>query len=315
MEKRSSYGSGLAEGGAEEFVAYPDRATTNIWYGHVPDRYPRHWHGDVEIIEVLRGSVHATVGEQSYRLRAGEVLLIPSGQPHSLSMGAESERYIYQFQLSPVLGVSSFGMLRRLLLTPLLLTPEMPVTAQVRGVLAEVVEEAWRRGALSDLRIYGALLRLYALLGDAWSRGEVGNGAPAQRAANQVIMGDAVSYIGRHYMEPLSLEQMAARAGFSPCYFSRLFRRYTGVTFLQFLTRKRLSSACHLLAFSDLPVAQVWTQAGFASVASFNRAFREERHQTPSAYRRASRESRAHGEPHGESHGKQEKPQEKTNGV
>lgn len=288
VEKRSSYGSGLS-GGAEEFVSYPARSTTNAWYGCEPDHYPRHWHGDVEIIEVLRGSVRATVGEQGYRLQAGEVLLIPSGQPHSMSTRPESERYVYQFQLFPVMGVRGFGALRPLLLTPVLLTPEMPVTSQVRALLAEAVKEAGDRGALSDLRIYGIILQLYAVLGDAWERGEVDGSVPQRHTANQAIMDDAAGYIGRHYMEQLSLEQMAARAGLSPCYFSRLFRRYTGVTFLHYVVQKRLAAACHLLAYTDLPVAQVCVQAGFLSQATFIRNFREEMRVTPTAYRRASR--------------------------
>lgn len=288
VEKRSSYGSGLS-GGAEEFVSYPARSTTNAWYGCEPDHYSRHWHGDVEIIEVLRGSVRATVGEQRYRLQAGELLLIPSGQPHSMSTRPESARYVYQFQLFPVMGVRGFGALRPLLLTPVLLTPEMPVTSQVRALLAEAVKEAGDRSALSDLRIYGIILQLYAVLGDAWERGEVDGSVPQRHTANQAVMDDAAGYIGRHYMEQLSLEQMAARTGLSPCYFSRLFRRYTGVTFLHFVEQKRLAAACHLLAYTDLPVAQVCVQAGFLSQATFSRNFREEMRVTPTAYRRASR--------------------------
>ena len=101
MEDHSSYGSALVDAamnGAEEFVNYPERATTRVWHGFVPDHYARHWHGDVEIIMTLKGCVRVTVGEDPFRVKEGEVLIIPAGQSHSLTMGQDCERYLYQFQ-------------------------------------------------------------------------------------------------------------------------------------------------------------------------------------------------------------------------
>lgn len=293
MEDHSSYGSALVDAamnGAEEFVNYPERATTRVWHGFVPDHYARHWHGDVEIIMTLKGCVRVTVGEDPFRVKEGEVLIIPAGQSHSLTMGQDSERYLYQFQLSPVIGIHDFALLRRLLITPLYLTRELPVTGPVRALLTEVAEEAWYRDGLSDLNIYSCFLRMYALLGRAWKSGQLSGLSSPKRTANQVVIDDAVNYITRHYMEPVSLDFLARSASFSRCYFSRIFRRYTGMTFTQFLTRKRLSVAGQLLVYSDLPVSQVCIQSGFASLATFTRVFREQLGMSPSAYRRACRE-------------------------
>ncbi len=54
-------------------------------------------------------------------------------------------------------------------------------------------------------------------------------------------------YINVHYMENLSLEEVAAVSGFSKFHFTRIFKQYMNMTFYEYLNSKRVKRAEELL--------------------------------------------------------------------
>ena len=83
----------------------------------------------------------------------------------------------------------------------------------------------------------------------------------------------------------VSLETLAAKAGWSPFHFHRAFRQVVGETPKQYTLRLRLERAAARLAATSEPVLSIATSAGFASHEVFTRAFRRQFGRTPSAYR------------------------------
>jgi AraC-like DNA-binding protein len=77
------------------------------------------------------------------------------------------------------------------------------------------------------------------------------------------------------YAEPLSLDDMAAVAGFSRYHFAREFRVVFGETPRAYLSRRRVERAKDLLVHANLTVTEVCMVVGFSSLGSFSRRFRE----------------------------------------
>ena len=73
--------------------------------------------------------------------------------------------------------------------------------------------------------------------------------------------------------EPLSLGEMAGRAGLGRFHFLRAFRAATGTTPHQYLVAARLRRAARLLLTTDLPVTDVALEAGFGDLSNFIRTF------------------------------------------
>lgn len=84
----------------------------------------------------------------------------------------------------------------------------------------------------------------------------------------------------------VSLDALAARAGWSPFHFHRAFRKIVGETPKQYILRLRLERAAARLATRSEPIVRIAADAGFASHEVFTRAFRRQFGVTPSAYRR-----------------------------
>ena len=96
---------------------------------------------------------------------------------------------------------------------------------------------------------------------------------------------DLLDYIDNHYAEDLNLEDIADSIGFSKYHFSRLFKQYTNFTFCDYLCYRRIKAAEALLVQPELSITEVALQAGFPSISTFNRLFKQEKNCTPSEYR------------------------------
>lgn len=92
-------------------------------------------------------------------------------------------------------------------------------------------------------------------------------------------------YLNIHYMEPISLEDMAQKLYLSKGYLSRFFIQCFGVTFSQYLKEIRLKHAMSELQYTDKPVTQIALDNGFSGSSFFNRTFREKFKMNPTEVR------------------------------
>lgn len=88
---------------------------------------------------------------------------------------------------------------------------------------------------------------------------------------------------------PLTVEALAAVAGFSPYYFHRIFAAYLHETSSDFVRRIRLEWAARRLVLSREPVTQLALAAGYETPAAFSRAFKKHFRISPRAFRRLRR--------------------------
>ena len=97
----------------------------------------------------------------------------------------------------------------------------------------------------------------------------------------------AKTYIGKHVTDSLTASQVARHVGLNKDYLTRLFRRSTGLTLVEYLSHERVERAKDLLADPHVRIADVGFSAGFGSVPHFNRVFRKLSGTNPRAYRRS----------------------------
>lgn len=97
------------------------------------------------------------------------------------------------------------------------------------------------------------------------------------------------AYLAANYQQKLSLSDVAARFYLSPYYLSRLFRRVTGQSIVDYINGRRIEAAQRLLETTDLNISTVAEQTGFASAAHFRRVFRETMGTGPLQYRKSHR--------------------------
>lgn len=106
----------------------------------------------------------------------------------------------------------------------------------------------------------------------------------------------AIEFIEAHFDRPITLARLAAVVGLSPFHFHRQFKRSAGLTPQKYIYQLRIEQAKTLLSESDLPLAEVAIQVGFADQSHFTVAFRRATSMTPRTYRNASEPAHRRGE-------------------
>lgn len=113
-----------------------------------------------------------------------------------------------------------------------------------------------------------------------------GNQIAVQIANRELpVITQAKRYIHDHHAEDLSLGRVAAAVNTSFFYFCKLFRKVTGTTFTEFLSRTRVEKAKNLLLNQNLRISEIAYEVGFQSLTHFNRTFKNIAGESPTAYR------------------------------
>jgi len=104
----------------------------------------------------------------------------------------------------------------------------------------------------------------------------------------------AKRFVQEHVDGPITLAGVVGHVGVSRFYFCKLFKRATGMTLTEYVTRVRLERAKTLLGDPALRISEVVFASGFGSIPRFNSVFKRHLGMAPTAYRETLR-SRAHG--------------------
>jgi len=113
---------------------------------------------------------------------------------------------------------------------------------------------------------------------------------PASRGGLRVAH-TAIQRMLANLGEPLTVTELARACGVGVTSFSSGFRQATGTTPHRYLRKARIERACELLRSTGLSIGEIAGAVGFRGQSHFCSAFIAERGLTPSAYRRACRES------------------------
>jgi AraC-like DNA-binding protein len=92
-------------------------------------------------------------------------------------------------------------------------------------------------------------------------------------------------YIAEHHAEELALGDVAKAVNMSAFYFCKTFKKATGMTFTDYLSRVRVEKVKNLMLNPHRRVSEAAFKAGFQSLSQFNRVFRRIAGETPTAYR------------------------------
>lgn len=134
------------------------------------------------------------------------------------------------------------------------------------------VEEAYYATRVLARDQYESMVRLITIF--ARHLAACGNQIALQRSApiNSPVL-RARQIIDEGFREELSLGEIAQRVNVSAGYFSTLFKRATGLNFVDYVARLRVEKAKYLLQNPKFRVSEVAYEVGFQSLSQFNRAF------------------------------------------
>ncbi len=104
---------------------------------------------------------------------------------------------------------------------------------------------------------------------------------------NSELITKALNYIKvENKKSNITIDDVAAHAGFSTDYFNRIFFAHTGFNIMEYVRFSRLKKAAHLLRGTNNDILDIALDCGYEAHESFSRAFKNQYGMSPSEYRK-----------------------------
>jgi AraC-like DNA-binding protein len=253
-----------------------------------------HAHPCFELIHIRSVSVYSVVGDAQGVFEADQLLLLAPGVPHSfytagfIPHGEAIEMRLVYFSPDLVDGARTPELAD---LGPMLARARrgLRFTGHASAEAASLIDSVVDLGATSESA--ALLLRALARLAREPEARQIAEHETSSRFRGEEMarLDGLRAIVRRRFREPLTLEDVAGEAGMSASTVNHLLKKYLKVTFLEHLSGIRLDHAKHLLATTDADITEIAFAAGFGSLATFNRRFRDSQKQAPHEYREARR--------------------------
>ncbi len=273
--------------GNQEAVDFLPQSHLRIWYNTQLNGYEPHHHHALEIILVMENLYPVRVGSEEFLMNAGDILFIPPDMLHTIS-GGRGVRFIFQIDLSPLKVFIDFNAIEPILMKPLYLTDDSDrdIKNEISDCLMKIVDIYFQNENMWELSIFSILLELVATIGkqNFLQKESFKPESGSSSMMNYEKFANLLKYMDDHYSEDLTLDWAAGFAGFSKFHFLRLFKEYTGTTYHDHLSHKRIQAAQNLLSTNE-SISNIASYTGFNNLTSFCRCFKKYTGMSPSEYR------------------------------
>jgi AraC-like DNA-binding protein len=254
----------------------------NLWYYRNQGRtHALHRHAELESNLVTQGAGLYLLANRKYRIHRGDLLWLFPAQEHVLvEQTLDFEMWI--------------GVYRQRLVRRVAIDPDARVLRQADPA-GEYCRRLPRQGRTQLEALFSEIARTqvspglfnaglsYTLL-KAWQHFEHAAVVPVEDVHPAV---ERAARLIRDQVDPLSLEELALRAGLSPARLSRLFKQQTGVALVDFRNRQRIERFLQLYgAGQRLTMLEAALEAGFGSYPQFHRVFKRVLGCSPINYRK-----------------------------
>ena len=170
-----------------------------------------------------------------------------------------------------------------------------PTTAEARkaarqaealdaGLSRSALENGYRQSRVIERSQYDSILRMLEIFAEQLAS-LTNQLMVKQTLVESPAVSRARAFIAEHLTEDLSLCQVARAVGMSSFYFCKNFKKGTGLTFTEYLSRVRVEAVKQLLLDPYKRVSEAAYEAGFQSLSQFNRMFHRIAGESPSTYR------------------------------
>lgn len=103
--------------------------------------------------------------------------------------------------------------------------------------------------------------------------------------AHRDIIYTLTAWIDEHIDQPLNIDVVAKKSGYSKWYLQRMFRTVMRQTLGDYIRQRRLQLAAEQLRATQRPIFDIAMDYGYVSQQTFSRVFRREYDRTPTDYR------------------------------
>lgn len=276
-----------------EAIKYPSKEDVffNVLW-HNRDYTAPHWHNGLEILYLLEGSEDCYLGEEEcIRMKKGDFLVINSRVVHSVQCPRQCRGMLIQIP---------YPMMKRFIpqidglefvCEKITGKKQRMDTFLVESALSTLAELHPFQSPEETLEFYSQIYHLLAVLVKDFSVSVTSDKMEISEKYMERL-GMITSYVKEHYMEEISLQEIARLVSLNPDYFTRFFKKYMGMTFLDYVNSVRMEHVVRDLQRTDLSVQKLLEIHGFTNYKLFMKMYKSRFESTPGKMRRYRKEQK-----------------------
>ncbi len=258
------------------------------------ERIACHWHEEIEILVVTKGSAVLILNNDRYELKEGYVAFILPNHLHLVTVLLGDTFDFYAVVFHPDL-LSSFiqdviqqqyfdSVLQENILFPTVLSAQEAKEFGIADVLSDIYALFAKKEPCFELLIKA---RLYVVWSLYYLHG-TSSASVSERTSDYriALVKSIIDYIHTHYESQITLDILAAYFHLSREHLCRLFKKMTRMSPIEYLNFYRISTSTRLLRETDHEISDIALEIGFNNISYFNRTFKRYMHVTPGEYRK-----------------------------
>jgi AraC-like DNA-binding protein len=258
-----------------------------------------HWHEVLEVLYLQRGGISLYVEGEVIELKEGDIAIINPNEVHGF-FGGQYDDCCVIF----LIGLDFFDRTlvdlqdkffhklvfdRRRLVRPVVGSAnarEGMLHAKLLHLLQEMSREYFLQKEGYRLALRSEMYEFALIFVRDIPERIISESEKCRFKRNHEIMERVFEYVFNNAGDvEMTLEGAANAANMSLFYFTRFFKRHTGQTFHDFVSRLRVDTALRYLVESDIPVTDIAELCGFSSLKTFHRQFKNFMGISPTDYR------------------------------
>ena len=235
-----------------------------------------HWHEEAEFTRIEKGSCTYQIHLETYEVEEGDLIFIPPAVLHAISNEKEecmqSETYVFHMDF---LGAKAAD------IPPCVIKKGQPLYEKAAELFENINAEYDKKTPGYEIVIKSYLLQFVAVLIPYCTRNTEADAILTEHAKK---LKEVLSYINAHYMEELTISGLAGICFFSEYYFMRFFKKYMGMSCVQYIKNVRLERAADQFENGETNTLEVALACGFSNLSYFHREFKKKYGMTPKRF-------------------------------
>lgn len=250
-----------------------------------------HWHPEIEITYVQKGTMCYKVNHMVYHLKEGDIVFNNSGALHSGTMENQKDcayipvtfdsRLIYGFFQSTVNSKYVDPVIQDSMLPAICIDQSEPWHKPFREYLLRIIDLDEKKPDFYELDITICLQSMWRLLLEHITYEPQ---ASRENSLKYDRIKKILSYIEENYQNKITLNDIAGHIHLCESECTRLFKRHMNTTLFAFLQEYRIERSLEFLQ-DDQPVSAVADKAGFSDPNYYSKVFAKIKGCSPREYR------------------------------
>ncbi|MCR2804307.1 AraC family transcriptional regulator [Paenibacillus soyae] len=248
-----------------------------------------HYHKQLELLLVLDGKLDVYLEEDSYFMRAGDLLIIGDSELHRDRSSKELDYIVLQFDLEQFFDHSSIPYIRYFSESQVPLSKanyifkeNEAIKAQAAACIEEILKEASRKETGYELAVSIGIKQILLLL----LRGDTRKILVEQDNFDKVRLKPVLDYVENHLTDRIQVEEVCKIANMSYYYFVKYFKKTIGLSFTEYVNYRKVKWAERILLTKDLSISEVGERIGMPNMAHFYKMFKKYNDCSPKQFQR-----------------------------